>query len=262
LRCPLWVSSLLIGRNAVRPVILIICTVAVLIGLPRLAVYFREPKHFGLILDAPGKRTADVRRTAAPPANGLAPASNAVKEPVVQANSATPSLPASEADLIVAIQRELARIGYYGGPITTGWTEGVRDAVRKFSGLGRTKPSQQLLIALRAAKPEFQGNVARQGATLNLQAAQDLINGRIPATLVDTPEEGLLSEGYLPPWAALRARYTQIAQSLPPGDNGALTVRISARSSRIDTRRRARRSYAISRRRSRFVYNYGGFFGF
>jgi ABC-type amino acid transport substrate-binding protein len=122
--------------------------------------------------------------------------------------------------------------------------------------------SQQLLTALRAAKPEFQGNVTPQGATLNLQAAQDLINGRIPATLVDAPEEGLLSEGYLPPWAALRARYAQIARSLPPGDNGALTVRISARSSRADTHRRGRRSYASARRRSRYVYNYGGFFGF
>jgi len=246
----------------VRPVILIICTVAVLLGLPRLAVYFREPNHFGLMFDAPGNRVRNVNRTRAHASTAVAPASNSVKEPVVQANSATPSLPASEADLIVAIQQELARIGYYGGPITAGWTEGVRDAVRKFSGSGRTKPSQQLLTALRAAKPEFQGNVTRQGATLNLQAAQDLINGRIPATLVDTPEEGLLSEGYLPPWPALRARYAQIAQSLPPGDNGALTVRISARSSRIDTRRRGRRSYASTRRRSRFVYNYGGFFGF
>lgn len=243
-----------------RPMILIICTVAVLLGLPRLAVYFREPKHFGLMLDAPGNRVNNVKRTPAPASTAVAPASDAEKGPVVQANSATPSLPASEADLIVAIKQELARIGYYGGPITERWTEDVRDAVREFSGSRRTKPSQQLLTALRAAKPKFQGNVTRQGATLNLQAAQDLINGRIPATLVDTPEEGLLSEGYLPPWAALRERY-QIAQSLPPGDNGALTVRISARSSRIDTRRRGRRSYATSRRRSRFVY-YGGFFGF
>jgi hypothetical protein len=231
----------------VRPLILVICTVAVLLGLPRLAVYFREPNHFELMLDAPGG-VRNVKRTLAPASTAAAPASNAEREPVVEANSATPSLPASEADLIVAIQQELARIGYYGGPITAGWAEGARDAVRKFSGSGRTKPSQQLLTALRAAKPEFQGNVTRQGATLNLQAAQDLINGRIPATLVDTPEEGLLSEGYLPPWAALRARYTQIAQSL--------------RSSRIDTRRRGRRSYASTRRRSRFVYAYGGFFGF
>jgi hypothetical protein len=260
LRCPLWVSSLLMGRNAARPVVLIICTVAVLLGLPRLAVYFRQPKHFGLMLDAPGNRVRDVKRTPAPASTVAAPASNAEKEPVVQANSAPPSLPASEAGLIVAIQQELARIGYYGGPITAGWTEGVRDSVRKFSGSGRTRPSQQLLTALRAAK--FQGNVVRQGATLNLQAAQDLINGRVPATLVGAPEEGLLSEGYLPPWAALRARYTRIAQSSPPGDNGALTVRVSARSSGADARRRGRRSYAGARRRSRFVYTYGGFFGF
>ena len=95
-----------------------------------------------------------------------------------------------------------------------------------------------------------------------MQAAQDVINGRVPATPATTVEDGLLSEGYLPPWDALRERYTQIAQSLPPKDNGALTVRISARSSRIDMRRRGRRSYASTRRRSRLVYNYGGFFGF
>lgn len=244
-----------------RPLILIVCTVAVLFGLPRLAAYFREPLHFRLILDTSDNRAKNVNRTPAA-STAIAPASNAEKGAIAQANSATPSLPTSEADLIVAIQQELARIGYYGGPITAGWTEGVRDAVRKFSGSGRTKPSQQLLTALRAAKPEFQGNVTTQGAPLNLQAAQDLINGRIPATLVHAPEEGLLSEGYLPPWAALRARYAQIARSLPSGDNGALTVRISARSSRIDTHRRSRRSYASARRRSRFVYNYGGFFGF
>ena len=197
-----------------RPVILIICTVAVLLKLPRLAAYFREPLHFRLILDTSGNR---VKRTPAPVSTAMAPVSNAKKEAIVQANPVDPSL---------------------------------------------TKPSQQLLTALRAAKPEFQGNVTPQGATLNLQAAQDLINGRIPATLVDAPEEGLLSEGYLPPWAALRARYAQIARSLSPEDNGALTVRISARSIRVDTHRRGRRSYANARRRSRYVYNYGGFFGF
>jgi len=198
----------------VRPVILIICTVAVLLELPRLAAYFREPLHFRLILDTSGNR---VKRTPTPASTAMASASNAKNGAIVQANPANPSL---------------------------------------------TKPSQQLLTTLRAAKPEFQGNVTRQGATLNLQAAQDRINGRIPATPVDAPEEGLLSEGYLPPWAALRARYAQIARSLPPGDNGALTVRISARSSRVDTHRRGRRSYANARRRSRYVYNYGGFFGF
>jgi hypothetical protein len=194
----------------VRPLILVICTVAVLFGLPRLAAYFREPLHFRLILDTSNNRAKNVNRPPAPASTAIASASNANKEAIVQANSV----------------------------------------------------SQQLLTALRAAKPEFQGNVTPQGATLNLQAAQDLINGRIPATLVDAPEEGLLSEGYLPPWAALRARYAQTARSLPPGDNGALTVRISARSSRADTHRRGRRSYASARRRSRYVYNYGGFFGF
>ena len=190
------------------------------------------------------------------------PTSSAAKEPVVQSSSTTNALPANEEDLILAIQQELARLGHYNGPITRSWTEGVRGAVRKFSGSGRTKPSQELLMALRSTKPEIKVAVARQATTINLQGAQDVINGRVPATQVITEEEGLLSAGYLPPWDALRERYTQIAQSLPPGNNGALTVRISARSSRIDTRRRGRRSYVSTRRRSRAVYNYGGFFGF
>ena len=244
-----------------RPLILIICTVAVLLGLPRLAVYFREPQHFGMMLEPPVNRVADVKRT-------HAPASKAVKEPVVQASSAAPSLPANEADLIVAIQQELARIGYYGGPITTAWTEGVRDAVRKVSGSGRTKPSLQLLMTLRAANPEIKSHVARQGATLNLQAAQDLINGRVPLMLVDTPEEGLLSDGYLPPWRALRERYNQLAQSAPPGaGDGALTMRVTARSSRAENRRHEhisrRHSYASVHRRSRFSFSpFGGYFAY
>ena len=222
-----------------------------------MAVFFREPQYFGnldLISDAPGNRIAAVK-------HADVPTFSAAKEPVVQTSSTTNALPANEEDLILAIQQELARVAYYGAPITRAWTEDVRGAVRKFSGSGRTKPSQQLLMALRSTKPEIKAAAARRGAAINLQAAQDVINGRVP-TPVTTLEEGLLSEGYLPPWDALRERYTQIAQSLPPGSNGALTLRISARSSRIDTRRRGRRSYASNRRRSRFVYNYGGFFGF
>ena len=221
-----------------------------------MAVFFREPQYFGnldLISVAPGNRIAAIKHAGVP-------TFSAAKEPAVQTSSTTNALQANEEDLILAIQQELARLAYYGGPLTRTWTDDVRGAVRKFSGSGRTKPSQQLLMALRSTKPEIKADVARRGAAINLQAAQDVINGRVPTPVI-TAEEGLPSEGYLPPWDALRERY-QIAQSLPPGSNGALTVRISARSSRIDTRRRGRRSYASNRRRSRFVYNYGGFFGF
>ncbi len=269
LRCPLWVGSLFIGRNGRRSVILIICTVAVLLGLPRLAVYFREPQQFGMMLGSPGDRVADFKRVPAPGSNASAPTLSTTKQPVVQTGLATSSLPANEADLIVAIQRELARIGYYGGPITTAWTEDVRSAIRKVSGSTRTQPSQQLLMALRATKPDIKSNVTQKGATLNLQAAQDLINGRVPATRVDSPEDGLLSEGYLPPWPALRERYSQLAQSTPPGagDEGALTLRVTARSSRAESRRRERvsrrRTYASAHRRSRVSFSpFGGFFAY
>ncbi len=213
-----------------------------------MAVFFREPQYFGNLdplSGSPGNRIAAARDA------GVS-AFSAAKAPVAHTSSTMNALPVNKEDLIPAIQQELARLGYYDGPITGAWTDGVRGAVRKFSGSGQTKPSQQFLMALRSTKPEMKkGAVARRGATVNLQAAQDVINGRVPAPPVTAAEEGLPSDGYLPPWDALRERYTQIAQSLPPHNNGALTVRISARSSHIDARRRGRRSYVSTRRRSR-----------
>ncbi len=164
---------------------------------------------------------------------------------------------------MVAIQTELVRIGYYNGPVTSVWSDGVRSAVRRLTGSGLTKPSRELLLALRVAKPEMREGVGRRVATMNLQAAQDLINGRIPAVMVTPPEEGIPSEGYLPPWNALRAK--ELAQNLPPAASrgAALTVRIAAQSSRYEGRRRmARRySYASAPHRSRFSFTpYRGYF--
>ncbi len=174
-----FVNSLLITRDAVRTTILIICAFAVLLGLPRLAVFFREPQYFGNLdplSDSPGNRIAAARDA------GVS-AFSAAKEPVAHTSSTMNALPVNKEDLIPAIQQELARLGYYDGPITGAWTDGVRGAVRKFSGSGQTKPSQQFLMALRSTKPEMKkGAVARPGATVNLQAAQDVINGRVPRT--------------------------------------------------------------------------------
>ncbi len=112
--------------------------------------------------------------------------------------------------------------------------------------------------SLRAAKPDINKGVVRKGATMNLQAAQDLINGRIPRVIVTPPEEGIPSDGYLPPWNALRAR--ELAQGLAPAASrgAALTVRIAAESNRVESRRHKRistkYSYARARHRSRFLF--------
>ena len=245
-----------------RPVILTLCAGVLLLGLPRLAVLFREPQNFGnrnIVTDAPGKRGAVGEH--------ISHSFAAFKEPVVHAGPVAPPLPANEEALIAAIQKELARTGFYNGPITSAWTDGVRGAVRKFTGSGRTKPSPELLMSLRAAKPQIKEGVVHRGATMNLQAAQDMINGRIPFVTVTPPEQGISSDGYLPPWNALRAR--DLAQSLPPGAGRgtALTVRIATQSgpSHMEKLRRGRigrgYSYASTPRRSRFLFTpYHGYF--
>jgi hypothetical protein len=100
---------------------------------------------------------------------------------------------------------------------------------------------------------------------MNLQAAQDAINGRIPVAIVAPPAEGIPSDGYLPPWNALRAK--ELAQSLPPAVNrgAAFTVHIAAQSGRVESRRRERlnrgRWYAGTSPRSRFSFTpYRGYF--
>jgi len=127
---------------------------------------------------------------------------------------------------------------------------------------GQTKPSQSLLTASRETKPDVKDATARYGAAINLQAAQDVINGRVPATPAVHPEDGVLSEGYLPPWDALRGR--EVAQSLASrsGNGAGLTMAVSV--PRADVRRMSRRhAYASARRRSRFSSSpFGGFFGF
>ncbi len=241
-----------------RAVILALCTAVVLVGLPRLAVFFRGPQEVGkvnILTDGPRKREAEVKHAS----EFLA----AMKKPVVQRASVASPLPANDGELIVAIEKEMARIGVYDGPITSAWTDRVRGAVRKFTGSGRTPPSVELLNSLRAAKPAMREAVVRQGATMNLQAAQDVLNGRIPpVVIVAPPEEGIPSDGYLPPWNALRAK--ELAQSLPAVNKGAaLTVQIAAQSGRVESRRRINRArwYAGAPQRSRFSFTpYRGYF--
>ncbi len=221
-----------------------------------MALFFRGPQEVGkvnILTDAPRKREAEVKHASQSFA--------AMKERVVHPVSVTSPLPATDGELIVAIQKEMARIGAYDGPITSAWTDRVRGAVRKFTGSGRTPPSVELLNSLRAAKPAMKEAVVRQGATMNLQAAQDVINGRIPpVVIIAPPEEGIPSDGYLPPWTALRAK--ELAQGLPAVNKGAaLTVQVAAQSGRVESRRRERINRGRWYARSRFSFTpYRGYF--
>ncbi len=251
MRRRLWVGGLFIEREAARPLILVVCAVALLAGLPRLAAHFREPEHYS---SGEGAQSAPIERTA--DGDKTHPLTiDAVTKPAGRVVPTKPALP-KDAELILAIQQELARIGLYGGPITPQWTEGVLSAARRFSNSSQPQPSRQLLAALRAAQPKIAAKHAREKDTINLQAAQDLINGMIPASPADRPVEGLVSEGYLPPWEALREKSARLGQSQPPGASAgsALTLGIAARSSRRPERASRRRFYTSVRRRGRILY--------
>lgn len=173
-----------------HPFVLVVCTIAALVVLPRLANHFREPRQ-DIIASLQAPREMAVKALPAVPASfpssvedpvavmAIAAAPKAKEEPH---RYAAPPVPATEQELIAAIQRELVRLGYYNGPITTRWNGGVRAAARKFTGARRPIPAQGLLMALRAVKPEAKPNATGQRSVLNLQSAQDLLNGRAPAS--------------------------------------------------------------------------------
>src|SRR5258706_327331 len=165
---------------AIRRLLLILLTITILIGLPRLADKFREDR-----ISQKGKPTGtsplgiaqqNPSKTESGPSlptgvNSEAPSASAQAIPVslktsdVQTSSKaeTPragpaSLPASEDELISAIQKELIRIGYYAGPFTGKWSKASRAAARSFArqanGHARhPKPTLKLLSTLQAARP-------------------------------------------------------------------------------------------------------------
>ncbi len=245
-----------------RPLILIASTIAALIVLPRLADNFREPQP-KLTGNASVERLSDKGAghasssgvAASEPASVQAvPVSLKNKEASPRGAVVAPAVPASEDELIVAIQKELARLGYYDGPITARWTNGVRSAVRRFTGTKRSKPSQRLLAALQAAKPEPKRSVRRDGPTLNLQTAEGQPGGKAQETVFNiSPAPGVLSDGYLPPWQELRGKDPQHAATRS-GEPQARTKR--RRSAEAGPVRKSRRSYARherGRRKSMFA---------
>ncbi len=123
------------------------------------------------------------------------------------------SAPDAERDdaLIVAIEIELTRLGLYDDILTPAWSENVRKAVWRFTGLKDSAPSPRLLAALRTAKPEVPRGAAPQQASI----------GKSQQKLAAAAPESVASEGYLPPWEELRAKEAQAMQAdvLTPPEN-------------------------------------------
>ena len=199
-----------------HPFVLVFCIIAALIVLPRLANLFRQPEDTAPTLSEqkakiePGDRGSLIVATK-PVGQGAFPVT--VKTAEAPLTSSVSLIPDGEDELIMAIQKELTRLGYYDGPVTKKWNGNVRGAVRKFTGSRRSRPSQGLLIALRAAKPPVPQNVVHLSTRFDLKSAEEQLNGKTPAvTFSPSPKEGVLSDGYLPPWESHWKKGTQTAQ--------------------------------------------------
>lgn len=207
MRSQLFVKSLLTPSGSARSIILIICAVSMLMGLPRLASYFRtveEPRLSHEVVLIQPQPAADVGtiKTRQPPAP-LAPFAD------------------------------------------------------------HTQPAQPVAAPSAATEPEIIAGLRDDRSALNLQAAQDLINGRIPAVTIPPAANGVQSEGYLPPWQALHARDTAQSLTSKPGDEAALTMPIAAQPTRADLRRPSKKRSTYARRKVKVPSSpFGGLFGF
>lgn len=129
---------------------------------------------------------------------------------------------------------------------------------------GNKQPVQTPPAAASAATAqEMVTRLRDDRAALNLQAAQDLINGRIPAATVVPAGGGVQSEGYLPPWEASRAQVS--APSFASSSNGEapLAMPVAAQPVHTEMRRLSKRRSANAHRRAKAASTpFGGLFGF
>ena len=202
-----------VRRGTVRSLILVGCSLALLIELPRLADYFREPAFS----NAAATPTADV---------GPAPPS-----PTEDIGVQSPSPDRSRhADASVVL----------GG------------------GDQKKAPSLGSSATDRASAPA-KSAVLRPRPEINLQGAQDVINGRVPAIVPPPGEAATLSDGYLPPWDAMRGRETAQAAGTIKPTNGTLTMPVAARA---EPKRASKKQGRASARRRVRVASPFSFFGF
>lgn len=224
-----------------RALFLILLVIGLLIGLPRLADRFRDSSASRVVA---GTGPAIGQRDAAPirPAPGpqmAGPGANSATAPLlpVALKPATPPIagpqvepppPTNEDELIAAIQKELARLGYYEGPVTTRWTKAARAAARSFlkrTGIRsrRPAPTFELLASLRAAKsdrPQEAKRASSDSVVPTVVPSRPQSPSNAVAMPVDARETGSKTEGYLPPWMRDEKTRPEPVAARPPAIPG------------------------------------------
>jgi hypothetical protein len=134
--------------------------------------------------------------------------------------TASPPSPANEAELIPAIQRELARLGLYDGPVTDKWSRPVRIAARGFlrktgSRARDPQPTAELLTALKAADPaKKQAEGPHEGVRPEekpVRQSEPPIKETAPKQSAAAPVPAAENDDYLPPWMTAKTDQARLA---------------------------------------------------
>jgi hypothetical protein len=184
-------------------------TIALVFSLRPISDYFREPAHpilASVLIEAPLGAAPEAGRPSLPKAGAVSGSAVHPARAIKPTEALVAPALVAEGDeaLVVAIEIELMRLGLYDDVLTSTWSEGVRKAVWKFTGLKDSQPSPRLLAALRTAKPEVSRGAAREQQASNVQARRKL---------AAAPPDSVESDGYLPPWEAMRGKEAETAQS-------------------------------------------------
>ncbi|MBI4723709.1 MAG: hypothetical protein HY765_01420 [Rhodomicrobium sp.] len=168
-------------------------------------------------------------------------------------------------ELVLAIKKELIRLGYYEGPVTSIWTKAAQASARRFihhtgSRVPRPQPTIELLTALQAAQPIVKRKAGRPKAQLERQelpaSAHPALTRKTvrnnPAATVENPQPGTTGGDYLPPWVSKKADPGPLIPSGGRADTGSAAGAHgkSARASHRAHRRRHRLARPSRGRRS------------
>jgi hypothetical protein len=140
---------------------------------------------------------------------------------------------------ILAIKKELNRLGLYDGPMTPVWGDDAQRAARKFTRI-KAKPSEKLLADLRAASAPAPKRERQAKREIRRKLAE------APAAALPAPTTGAASEGYLPPWPMVGGKELQTAQDRSR-DRGVVTARKFAKVARVHRQKRAATRMASAR---------------
>ncbi|MFZ1108841.1 MAG: putative peptidoglycan binding domain-containing protein [Rhodomicrobium sp.] len=233
-----------------------VCTVAALVSLRPVSDLFREQEHAAVanaFIETPANPPPKTSQAFAPRIGATSAmsltADSAIKPREAGRDGASAaSLPGGEEERIVAVKKELKRLGLYNGPMTPVWGEDARKAARKFTRVN-SKPSQRLLADLHAANA-VPARSSESGAEQSTNRKVRRKLAEAPAAAIPAPADGLVSDGYLPPWPMLRGRELKTAQRRSL-DEGGSAARESARLARVHRRKSEAAIRLASARRTR-----------